>query len=49
LSGPSGYALDTNVQRVNAFVLDGSGNIWPDTSSSLTKLVDAEHLPLHRP
>jgi hypothetical protein len=35
--GPSGYALDTNVQQVNAFVLDGSGNIWLDTSSSLTK------------
>jgi streptogramin lyase len=41
LSGTSGYALDNNVQQVNAIALDGSGNIWLDTSSSLTELVGA--------
>jgi streptogramin lyase len=41
LSGSSGYALDNNVQQVNAIALDGSGNIWLDTSGSLTELVGA--------
>jgi hypothetical protein len=41
LSGTSGYALSNNVQQVNAIALDGSGNIWLDTSSSLTELVGA--------
>ena len=41
LSGSSGYLLSNNVQQVNAIALDGSGNIWLDTSSSLTELVGA--------
>jgi streptogramin lyase len=41
LSGTSGYALSDNVQQVNAIALDGSGNIWLDTSSNLTELVGA--------
>lgn len=41
LSGPSGYALSSNVSQVNAIALDGSGNIWLDTSSNLTELVGA--------
>jgi hypothetical protein len=33
LSGSSGYTLDNNVQHVNTIALDGSGNIWLDTSN----------------
>jgi streptogramin lyase len=39
ISGPSGYALDNTVQQVNAIALDGSGNIWLDTSDSLIEFV----------
>jgi hypothetical protein len=39
LSGSSGYALDNNVQHVKAIAVDGSGNIWLDTSASLTELI----------
>jgi streptogramin lyase len=41
LSGNYGYALDSNVQQVNAIALDGSGNIWLDTSNSLTEIIGA--------
>ena len=41
LSGPSGYALDNTVQQVTAIAVDGSGNVWLDTSGSLTELIGA--------